>query len=140
MAKDRPSIMLRKDGARLAPMSQIDAELLDGFANGDMFRADYASRRSNPQNALYWVMLGRVCEATGRWPSAEKLHRTLLIEAGFFTPVISLDGKSARLEADSTAFAAMRPDAFRAYFDRAVALLTEHCGFDPLEFYKEDAA
>jgi hypothetical protein len=140
MAKDNPVVMVEKKGGSLSPLSPIDAEILDSFEQGAMFRLEYASRRSNPQNSLYWVMLQRIVDATGRWPSSEALHKQLLIECGHYTPVLSLDGKRARLEADSASFKAMRPKEFKAYMDMAIDKLAEHTGIDPLEFYRELAA
>ena len=137
MAKDQPVIMVEVKGKHLSPLSSLDAELLDGYLDGDLFRLEYASRRSNPQNSLYWEMLGRVVEATGWWPNDKALHKELLIECGYHTKSYSLDRKSIRLIEDSTAFSAMKPKEFRVYFDQAVEALALHTGFDPLAFYRE---
>lgn len=140
MAKDQPTIMAQIEDGRLKPLSVLDAELLSGFENGELFRLEYASRRSNPQNSLYWVMLQRVVDATGKWPSSEALHKQLLIHCGHHTPVYSLDGKSIRLEANSAAFKSMKPKEFKAYMDLAIDMLAEHTGIDPLGFYRDQAA
>ena len=140
MAKEKPVIMVKKHAQScLCALSAIDAELLEEFETGAEFRISYASRRSNPQNSLYWVALNRVVKATGKWPTARKLHHTLLIECKFFTPVLSLDGNHVRLEADSTRFESMKPKEFNTYFELAMQKLAEAVGYDPLEFYEESA-
>ena len=133
------TIMAQWSGHHLAPLQAVDAEILSHQKPGAIFRLTHAPRRSSPQNRLYWAMLGRVVEATGRWPNAEVLHRVLLIELGYCTTARSIDGQSWILQADSTAFSAMRGDTFKGYFDRAIELLAEHTGIDPLALVQEAA-
>jgi hypothetical protein len=133
------TIMAKWDGRFLQPLQPVDAEILSHQQPGAIFRLSHAARRSNPQNRLYWAILGRAVEATGRWPNAEVLHRVMLIELGYCTTARSVDGKSWVLQPDSTAFAAMRGDTFKGYFDRAIELLAEHTGIDPLALVQEAA-
>lgn len=138
MAKDKPVMMFEKRQGKLVPLTPIDAELMDDFPEGALFCANERTRRSNPQNSLYWVVLSRVVKATGKWPTPYKLHHALLIDAEFFTPVANLDGTALRLEPDSSRFSAMGPKEFSAYFEAAMARLASVLGYDPLAFYEEE--
>ena len=60
-------------------------------------------------------------------------------ELGYVEPIFGMDGKIKGMIPDSTAFAAMNADAFRQFFDKAVKVLAEATGTDPLAWL-EDAA
>lgn len=129
MTKDAPTIMVRFERGKLAPDSAHDAELLDQYPQGSLYELKDRSRRSNPQNSFYWVKLGRVVEATGRWANAEQLHKQLMIECGHFTPVATLND-GIRLEADSASFRAMTPKDFTQYTKAADQVLAASTGID----------
>ncbi len=137
MTKETPTIMVIFKGGKLTPDSAYDAELLDQYPQGALFELKDRSLRSNKQNSRYWVKLTRVCEATGRWANAEQLHRQLLIMCGHYSTVSTLDG-GVRLEANSTAFAAMKPKDFTDYTKRADVVLAE-AGIDTDAIMREPA-
>ena len=138
MTKDTPTIMVGFKGGVLTPDSAHDAELLDQYPQGALFELKDRSRRSNPQNSYYWVVLGRVVEAAGKWASSQQLHRQLLIATGHFTSVATMDG-GVRLEADSAAFKNMKPQAFTNYLKHAWPVLSEATGIDLEEMMREPA-
>ena len=131
-------MMFRKERGKLVPDQPYDAELLDAYPDGALFESKDRSRRSNPQNSFYWVALGRVVEATGKWASSQQLHRQLLISCGHHTSVVTLDG-GIRLEADSAAFSNMKHHAFTNYLKHAWPVLSETTGIDLEAMMREPA-
>jgi hypothetical protein len=127
-----PAPIVRKTGGALSPVSAWDAELISAQPNGTEFDLIARTKRSNPQNALYWRTLAAVCEATGRWERPEALHMALKVQLGYVEPLMGLDGKIKGMVPDSTSFAAMTHADFRVFFDRAMAALAEATGVDPL--------
>lgn len=127
-----PAPIVRLSGGRLVAASAYDAELIEANANGTEFDLIARTKRSNPQNALYWRTLAAICEATGRWERPEALHMALKVQLGYVEPLMGLDGKIKGMVPDSTSFAAMTHADFRVFFDRAMAALAEATGIDPL--------
>lgn len=136
--RDKPSLIVAKRSGAFRPVSQYDAEQMAVYADGTEFDLKPRARRSNPQNRLYWQTLANMIEATSlkdKWPTSSHLHDALLRDLGYIHVAFDLDGKPY-LERDSTAFDAMEPDAFRAYFDAAMARLSELTGTDPLQAHE----
>ena len=127
-----PAPIVNLAGGRLSPVSAWDAELIEAHPNGAEFDLIARTKRSNPQNALYWRTLAAVCDATGRWERPEALHMALKVQLGYVEPLMGLDGKIKGMVPDSTSFAAMTHEDFRVFFDKAMAVLTEATGLDPL--------
>jgi hypothetical protein len=80
-----------------------------------------------------------VVAATDIAPTAAHLSNILKVELGYCTPVRLLDGRTM-LWPDSAALDAMPPETFRQYFDDAMMLIAQRCGFDPLLEFSEGAA
>jgi hypothetical protein len=127
-----PPPIVRLGGGKLSPVTAWDAELLDRFAGGTEFDLVARTKRSNPQNALYWRTLSAVCEATGKWSRPEALHVALKVELGYVEPLMGLDGRIKGMIPDSTSFAAMSHEDFRVFFDKAMEVLAKAVGTDPL--------
>lgn len=128
------SVFVKPEGQTLVPNTAYDAEIIDGLAHG-VFRAQLTRPRSSPQNSLYWVTLQGVIEQTAlgeRYPTSRHLHKALLLRTGFTQEVATLDGDVA-LTPDSTAFDKMSHAQFTEYFNRAMAVLAEAVGCDPLQ-------
>jgi hypothetical protein len=143
-----PGLILEKRSGAFRPVSQFDAEQMAAFPDGVEFDAKPRTRRSNPQNRLYWSLLAQMIEATwlrDKWPTSAHLHDALLRELGYVHVEFDLSGKPY-LARDSASFDAMDADAFRRYFDAAMARLAELTGVDPLasssslHTQREDAA
>jgi hypothetical protein len=134
MSNSHPAIIFRKTKHGLAPVSAYDAEQMDAFIPNTEFDIKPRTKRSNPQNRLYWQVLTRMVAATklrDRYPNARKLHKALLREVGMVDVSFDLDG-TPRLTEDSTAFDAMSAEDFKAYFDAAIEALADIIGADPL--------
>lgn len=141
MKQDRETapLVLRKTERGLEPRSRFARDLLEQYALHSDVEITIKKRRSAPQLRRYWVMLHQVVEATGAWPSAEKLHEALKLDLGFVTPMRLLDGRMVYIP-DSAAMSKMDAAEFRRFFDAAAARLAEVCGFDPLAETEQEAA
>jgi hypothetical protein len=126
--------IVRKHGEMLAPVSQFDADEISRHANGTEFDLVSRTKRSPPQQRTYWDALGRVVEATERWPTKEALHTALKASCGLVEPFYDLKGNVCGMQAHSTAFEKMTHREFTDFFSMAMAKLAEAVGFDPLEW------
>ena len=138
--KDKPGIIVRKIAGKLTPVHAFDAERLMAMQDGAEFDVTPRSRRSSPQNRLYWQTLKRVVDATQIAPTPEALHEALKMACGIVIAVRDLRTGKPRLIPDSAAFDRLPHDEFCRYMDQAMALLSERVGFDVLEYYGEKAA
>jgi len=129
-----PAPIVRTTARGLSPVSGWDAELILSDNLGAEYDLVKRSKRSNPQNSLYWVTLANVCRATNKWPTPAHLHHELKLVCGFKMTVVDWDTGEVSPAVDSTAFDAMSADEFRTYFDMAMEKLAEHVGFDPLAY------
>lgn len=125
--------MVVKTDMGLSPMGPFDQEELDRAKIGQCYDLVPRTKRSNPQQGLYWSILNRLVEATQAWPTAGHLHDVLVRECGFVTPVLNPFTGLYREERDSTAFDQMSAEEFSHYVDTAFAKLSEWLGFDVLD-------
>lgn len=133
--RDRaPNPIVRKTPRGLSPVSSYDAELLLSAPVATEYDLVPRTKRSSPQNRLYWQTLAQVVRATGKWPTAAHLHHELKLVCGFKMSVVDWETGTVRQVVDSTAFDKMTNDEFNIYFEMAMAKLAEHLGFDPLAF------
>jgi hypothetical protein len=122
---------------KLVPVSAWDAELFERHPVGQMFVLRPIKTRSNPLHNTYWKMLRGAVEATGDWPTPEKLHAALMWTLGFITIELDME-KKPHLVRDSIAFHRMPTDAqFRPVFDAATQQLALTTGVDPLAFLED---
>lgn len=129
----RPAPIVRKEKRGLSPVDAFFAEQIIADPIGTEYDLVKRSKRSNPQNSLYWVVLGNVVNATGKWPTAEHLHDALKRVCGFVTINHDLNGNEF-ITTDSTSFEAMNADEFRTYFDHAMEKLADAIGYDPIAY------
>lgn len=80
--------------------------------------------RSHEQNSMYWRVLERTVEATGRWRTAEELHLALKVATGFVDQVRLLDGRLV-LVPGSIAFDAMGQEDAQRFYDAALKIVSE---------------
>lgn len=131
--RERAPIMLRRVRSGLTPVTAFDAEMLDSISMGSDVEVRIKQRRSLPQLRLYWSVLHKVIGATDAYPTAERLHDALKMATGHTVPVRRLDGTLVHIP-DSVAFSKMSQGEFQVYFNKAMQLLTELIGVDPLEW------
>jgi hypothetical protein len=138
--KDAPSILMRRTSSGLEALDAIDNESLSLIPIGHDVEVTIKKRRSSPQHRLYWKMLGVVVKATGKWPTAKKMHGELKIALGYTEKKINAFNGAVYYESDSTAFEKMDGVEFKVFMDRAVQLIATDLGFDPLAFYENRMA
>ena len=92
--------------------------------------------RNIKHHRLYWALINEVAESTGRWPSAEALHRWVKWKLEMYRPV-AVKNELVVLEWESTDFASMGQDEFRTFFERAINTIAEETGIDPEALRKE---
>lgn len=126
--REKRVCLMRREGMRLAPVSQFDADMLAELSSGADVEVSFKQRRSAPQLRAYWVWLAEVVKATECAPNAEHLHETLKLATGYVTRVRRLDGTTIEIP-DSVAFSRMEGAEFTGYFRRAERLVAEHFGF-----------
>jgi hypothetical protein len=141
MSKPRSNpIIVKRTERGIAPVSTYDDERLSGDAIGTEYDLVKRSRRSLPQHRLYWQALSHIVAATELWATAEHLHDEIKLSLGYVRKSIDLRTGREAIAVDSTAFNAMNADEFKTFFDKAVVLLAEHLGTDPLAFLEQERA
>jgi hypothetical protein len=132
-----PPPLLIKTERGLRPFRAWDGEDLAADPMGTVYEAVKTNKRSSKQLRTFWKALGLVVSATGRWPTKEKLCEELKFALGY--RIKFKDWKTGAIleRADSIALSKMKPDVFQAFFDQAMATLSEECGFDPLGFLED---
>lgn len=119
----------------IVPEMAMDADLMADIPFGKRMKVGVSFSRNRKRDGLYWAVLREVVRTTERWPSDKHLHEDLLITLGYWVKVVSLSG-DIRLMRDSTAHDKMTDPEFAAYFNRAMALLAQEIGYDPLAEYE----
>jgi hypothetical protein len=135
--KEKPGLMLSFDGARVSPASGFDAEQLQAFPAGTRFLAEPTPRLSDPVRRKYWATLNDVVKATGIRPTSEALHEAMKWLLSRVDVTYDLIGRP-RLVTQS--MAAWNDAEMSAYFDEAMAKLSELVGFDVLSDDVREAA
>lgn len=119
----KPStILMRRVGGMLHPADEKAAKLLRKIPPKVPIAVRILRHRNPAQNAMYWAVLERVVESTGRWRTPEELHLALKIATGMVTSMVLLDGRKI-LVPDSTAYDQMSEDDFSAYMDAALKII-----------------
>lgn len=131
-ADKAPPPMVVKTATGLRPARSWDAEDLSADPIGTEYEIAKVSRRRPKQHRTYWRALSLVVKATNRWPSAEHLHDELKLACGYYRKAANLATGEIMLIPDSTAFDKMKQEEWQAYMDRAMELIAQECGFDPL--------
>lgn len=108
----------------LEPATAYDADLVEAFPLRQQIRAIVHRARSVPQHRLFFAMIGHVARACGRSP--QDMLDIIKLETGHYR-TIERKGERYRIP-ESIAFNAMDGDAFRAFFDQALAVIVEETG------------
>jgi hypothetical protein len=136
MARQKaPAPIIKRTVKGFALIGPYDAELIEADPVGTEYDLVKRSKRSLPQLRLYWQALAGVVRATDQWPSAEHLHEDIKLSLGYVRKSVNLRTCEVVLSVDSAGFDAMSADEFKLFFDKAMQLLAEQCGIDPLAFY-----
>ena len=134
--RDKPRITVRLNmNGGFEPVTAFDAEQLALCSGGQLFDLLPISNRSPEHHKLYWSVLGKAVKATGKWPSADHLHRELKMACGYFKTVVSEFGGIYYVP-DSIGMKKMDQKEFNTYFEHAMSKLAEAVGTDPMDLLK----
>lgn len=125
--KERRPICMVKRGTHLVPDMQMDADALEGIAQGERVRVEIGQWRSTPRLRAYWAMLNEVVKATDCAPSAEKLHEVIKLETGHVDLVRV--GKMTVAIPGSIAFDKISEAEMVKFFREAEMFLARHYGW-----------
>jgi hypothetical protein len=126
-----PKPMVRLTHGVLIAVSAFDAEELAAFPDGMLFDMIPRNKRSAPHNGKYWLILTKVCEATGLWPTREHLHKAIKYDLGYTEVIYGPNGKPLCVIPDSTAFDKMSQAEFNAFYERAMEWIARELAVDP---------
>lgn len=132
----KPRITVRLNNGALEPVTAYDAEQLAECSGDQAFSLLPISNRSPEHHKLYWLILGKVVKATGKWPTTEYLHRDIKMNLGYYKTIVNQFG-GIYYVTDSTAMKKMNQQEFNIYFEQAIELLADKLGFDPMELLAE---
>lgn len=132
--KEKPVIMFRKaPNGHCSPETSFDAEEWDALPVGTAVSVTPASVRGHDQLAFYWTVLRHVVDATGRWPSKEKLHEMVKLDLGYVELTYTLAGEP-RVTVDSIALDKMTDNERETFTKQAFERIGQAIGCDPTEF------
>lgn len=120
------------------PHTADDAEKMAAIPHGKVFELVPVSQRSNRQLRTYWKALGLVVKVTGKWSTAENLHRDIKMTLGYREQSINMRTGEVHEIPDSIALDKMEHEAFCEFMNQAMALIADSVGFDPLAFLADD--
>jgi len=120
-------LIMEKRGNALRAVSREAADALAKIEDGQRIAIKLLRKRSIAQNSLYWTILNRVVEATGKWNTAEQLHTALKVATGHVDVVRLIDGRRV-LVPESTAFDSMSQDEAQAFYDAAFRVIADDLG------------
>lgn len=134
--KDKaPPPMAVKTEKGLRPARAWDAEALSDHPFGTEYELVRITKRKPKQHRTYWRALSLVVKnGSNRWPTAEHLHDEIKLACGYYRKAANLATGEIMLIPDSTAFDKMDQVQWQAFMDRAMELVAQECGFDPLAF------
>lgn len=135
---DKPMIVLKKEARGPVPATAYDAEEWDRLPIGTTVKVEPINVHGRDQLAAYWVTLGKVAEATDRWPSSKHLHEALKFDLGYVRPAFDMFGRP-RLVVDSIALDEMSDGERSNYIERAFVLIAETTGIDVADLKREAA-
>jgi hypothetical protein len=124
------TILLRRVGGMLHPADAHAAAALAKIPLKKTVAMRALRVRSPEQLALYWRILERVVDSTGRWRCAEELHLALKVATGRVSTVRLIDGRRV-LVPDSIAFDQMSQDEFQAYLQDALRVIERDIDVPP---------
>ena len=128
---EKPPLVFVKEGRGLVPASAYDAEEFDGLPPGTTFELRPVETKGRAQLAFYWSVLKRVVNATGLWPTDNKLHEGIKRQLGYVTLNYMPNG-TPYIAVDSIALANMSDEERKVYIAQAWELLATETGIDPV--------
>ena len=125
MRRDRWAFGVVRRGSVLFPDGERSERTIRELPFNKPLMMEARTARNMKQHNLYWALLDKVVEATGRYPNSNALSRAIKLQLGHTVETITLDGE-VRIGPDSIAVSAMAQEPFDDFFKRTVALIAEH--------------
>ena len=113
------------------PDMRCDLEVMERYPVGSRVKLTITKGRSVKMHRLYWQILANFIEATGAGYNSDTLHEAIKLKLGYVTPV-KMAGKTVEIPM-SISFSKMDQAEFNEFFEKAVALIAEVGGYDPLQ-------
>ena len=134
-----PPILMVRTRAGLSPAQAYDAERLDEITIGATVEVTVRQRRSNANHRHFFAVLGQLV-ASGAVPfeSTDDLLSALKMACGI-TELRQGVGGAPYIVPGSISYAAKDEPAFKAFKDKAFALIASHYGVDPTALESEAA-
>lgn len=127
----KPLPIFRRVGMSLVPASPEAARLLGRVGDGE--RCVWLPRR--PRNIDHhrkmFGIFKAIVEATGQWPSTEKLLDDVMVALGKGVSSVNAFTGERMWTRDSIAFENMAQDEFADLYEEIMRLLTSKLGFHP---------
>lgn len=133
----KPPIQVHKVRGRLLPLTTYDAEAVEESKDGQIYTLKATKHRSPPQHKMYWQIIKRTAEATGKWATPKHLHNDLKMLLGYHKATLNLLTGDVYYTADSIAYQKMDQEEFNKYLDAALGELAKVLGKDPMELLNE---
>jgi hypothetical protein len=116
------AIIMRRKGAKLEPVTEVDRELLLLIPEGADITVRASRSRSPKQHRLFWSLLQLVVDNHDYYKRPEQLLEWMKVRLGYVEETIWHDGQ-VWFKTKSISFAAMGQDQFRQFFTMAVDLI-----------------
>ena len=116
------TVIMRRQGPKLVPVSQVDENALEGFPEGKDLNVTVARNRSPRQHRFFWALLQKVCENHDTYRRAEQLLLWLKIRLGYVEEVKFHNGEMW-WTAQSISFGAMDQIEFKSFFNAALDVI-----------------
>jgi len=117
------AIIMRRKGARLEPVTEVDRELLLDIPEGADLTVKVSRSRSPRQHRLFWALLQLVVDNHEYYQRPEQLLEWMKVRLGYVDETVWHDGQ-VWFKTRSISFAAMGQDQFKEFFTRAVDVIT----------------
>lgn len=118
------TLQVRRVDEYLVPATEAAKKAIAALPFGKRLEVRLSGDRSHEQLALYWSILEKVVEATGRWHTPEELHLALKVACGYVDKVRLLNGRLV-LCPGSIAFDKMGQEEAQRYYDAALKIVAE---------------
>lgn len=127
-----------KAKGKLTPADAEAEAQLEAVKEGGRVMVTMRSPRNEAMSRLFFAVLRVVVDNSDHWPSVEAFRKALLIRAGHFDMVVTLDGQIVP-QARSMSAAELDQIKFKRLFDRCMHIIcTEEIpGMDPAVLVNE---
>lgn len=116
------AIIMRRKGAKLEPVTEVDRELLLDIPEGADLTVRVSRSRSPKQHRLFWALLQLVVDNHDYYKRPEQLLEWIKVRLGYVEETVWHDGQ-VWFKTKSISFAAMGQDQFKQFFTMAVDLI-----------------